>query len=712
MSHISYFLICISQHTSQDFIPSDLMDTASVGGKRKRSDTLCTESKPPQTRLKTRSQELDINDSDLAVGPLCARCASVDFDAALSSEQEAVLIQDLGPTNQWSITSCTLCKLLDSLMPEWMRKSRHRFLLSTINSYSAQVEKDIPLLQALPPTKLLGLCERAGTFDIARYIVPQFKGFEPVRLLNTGSIDFSVLNGWLYLCQTMHTRVCNAQRREEISLQHFKLIDCHTRQIVTADHADYIALSYVWGPTEECHEFSEQLPTTLPRTIEDAIIVTQNLGLRYIWIDRYCINQQRKGHAYLQMSQMDLIYQNAIITIVAAARKDPSYGLPGVSRRERRPQLRARIRSTVFVNPWAKTRFLVADSHWATRGWTYQESVLSRRRLVFTDEQVYFECNGMSCYEAFQIPWESLHTSDRQSMEDKYLNGPDYDDALFPFGVDTTSNAIFNRISEYSRKSLTHQSDRLNAFLGILRAFETQDIYHCWGTPILPSPFAPGMKPSKQDLNTGFLLGLCWTQKVSPQVRIPNLPSWSWTGWSSIVWYEGKTHNSLTSVAKIFVELRDGSVLDWSEYQRRYAEINNSVQLSHFIHVWAPTFEIHNLSKETSQSYNCEIKMNDGWFLQWNFFIYHDDSMLSQCQKSFVMASSIQSLKFIVFLKQCGNSFERIWGCWTHSATISLLRPDRKKADVFDPLGSNFIARYGTDWEKSIASPWETLRIG
>jgi hypothetical protein len=712
MSHISYFLICISQHTSQDFIPSDLMDTASVGGKRKRSDTLCTESRPPQTRLKTGSQEFEINDSDLAVGPLCARCASIDFDAALSSEQEAVLIQDLGPTNQWSITSCTLCKLLDSLMPEWRRKSRYGLLLRTINSYSAQVKKDIPLLQALPPTKLLGLGERAGTLNIARYLVPQCKGFEPIRLLNTGSIDFSVLKDWLYLCQTMHTRVCNAQRREEISLQHFKLIDCHTHQIVAADHADYVALSYVWGPTEECHEFSEQLPTTLPRTIEDAIIVTKRLGLRYIWIDRYCINQQQKGHAYLQMSQMDLIYQNAIITIVAAAGKDPSYGLPGVSRRERRPQLRARIRSTVFIHPWPKTQFLVALSHWARRGWTYQEAVLSRRRLVFTDEQVYFKCNGMSCYEAFQILWESLHTSNRQSMEDKYLDGPDYDDVLFPSGVDTTPNAIFNRISEYSRRFLTHQSDRLNAFLGILRAFETRDIYHCWGTPILPPPCAPGMKPSKQDLNSGFLRGLCWIHIVYSQVRIPNLPSWSWTGWSGTVRYKDKTLESHTSVVKISVELRDGSVLDWSEYQRRYAEINNPLQLSHFIHVWAPTFEIHNLSKKTSYSYSCEIRMNDGWFLQWKFLIFQDGSMLSQCQKSFVMASSIESRKFIVFLKQCGISFERIWGGWIHRATISLLRPDGKKADALGSVGGNIIARYGTDWEKSIPSTWETLRIG
>jgi hypothetical protein len=37
---------------------------------------------------------------------------------------------------------------------------------------------------------------------------------------------------------------------------------------------------------------SEQLPTKLPRTIEDAITVTQKLDFRYLWVDRYCINQQ------------------------------------------------------------------------------------------------------------------------------------------------------------------------------------------------------------------------------------------------------------------------------------------------------------------------------------------------------------------------------------------------------------------------------------
>ncbi|XP_044724639.1 uncharacterized protein HRG_02535 [Hirsutella rhossiliensis] len=35
---------------------------------------------------------------------------------------------------------------------------------------------------------------------------------------------------------------------------------------------------------------------------------------------------------------------------------------------------------------------LVRNRRWNTRGWTYQELLLSRRLLFFTDSQVYFQC--------------------------------------------------------------------------------------------------------------------------------------------------------------------------------------------------------------------------------------------------------------------------------------------------------------------------------
>ncbi|KAG4439009.1 hypothetical protein IFR05_005525 [Cadophora sp. M221] len=56
--------------------------------------------------------------------------------------------------------------------------------------------------------------------------------------------------------------------------------------------------------------------------------VTKRVGYRYLWVDKYCINQQRKEDVAEQVGKMDLIYQNAKLTIIAATKDDPSYGLP------------------------------------------------------------------------------------------------------------------------------------------------------------------------------------------------------------------------------------------------------------------------------------------------------------------------------------------------------------------------------------------------
>ena len=53
----------------------------------------------------------------------------------------------------------------------------------------------------------------------------------------------------------------------------------------------------------------------------------------------------------------------------------------------------------------------IAKSKWNTRAWTYQEALLSRRRLVFTPRQVYFQCRGMHCVESISVPLKHLHTT-------------------------------------------------------------------------------------------------------------------------------------------------------------------------------------------------------------------------------------------------------------------------------------------------------------
>jgi hypothetical protein len=80
---------------------------------------------------------------------------------------------------------------------------------------------------------------------------------------------------------------------------------------------------------------SEKLTAKLPRTIGDAITVTQILDFRYILVDRYCIDQKRIEKMQYEIGKTSLIYTNAELTISAAAGSDPNNGLPGVSHQKR-----------------------------------------------------------------------------------------------------------------------------------------------------------------------------------------------------------------------------------------------------------------------------------------------------------------------------------------------------------------------------------------
>jgi hypothetical protein len=64
------------------------------------------------------------------------------------------------------------------------------------------------------------------------------------------------------------------------------------------------------------------------------MIVTKRLGFRYLWVDRYCINQNNADEVAEQCSKMDLICQHAELTIIAAIGDDPTYDLFGVSRKK------------------------------------------------------------------------------------------------------------------------------------------------------------------------------------------------------------------------------------------------------------------------------------------------------------------------------------------------------------------------------------------
>jgi hypothetical protein len=93
--------------------------------------------------------------------------------------------------------------------------------------------------------------------------------------------------------------------------------------------APYAALSYVWGgPQAFCtlqsnvgsHSSNISL-STLPQTIQDAVLCAHKLGLKYLWVDSLCIIQDSTEDREREISRMAQIYKNAFVTISAARAK-------------------------------------------------------------------------------------------------------------------------------------------------------------------------------------------------------------------------------------------------------------------------------------------------------------------------------------------------------------------------------------------------------
>jgi hypothetical protein len=70
------------------------------------------------------------------------------------------------------------------------------------------------------------------------------------------------------------------------------------------------------GPRQDEHEVELNKDEGLtvpgvsifPRTIQDAMTVTKLLELRYLWVDKHCIDQENRQDKHEQINQMDMIY--------------------------------------------------------------------------------------------------------------------------------------------------------------------------------------------------------------------------------------------------------------------------------------------------------------------------------------------------------------------------------------------------------------------
>lgn len=97
----------------------------------------------------------------------------------------------------------------------------------------------------------------------------------------------------------------------------------------------YAALSYCRGNSQPLATMKailsahkEDIPwANMSSAFQDAIIVAQNLGLDYFWIDSLSILQDSAADKLSQITKMDQIYSKAHFTIAAVSSTSPNSGL-------------------------------------------------------------------------------------------------------------------------------------------------------------------------------------------------------------------------------------------------------------------------------------------------------------------------------------------------------------------------------------------------
>jgi len=115
-------------------------------------------------------------------------------------------------------------------------------------------------------------------------------------------LEYSSMKQWLAYCKLHHKGVCHTAHIQSPDL---KLIDCESLLVIeTPPLCSYAALGYVWGPPKggNCYGDTKSSDSAykLPNTILDAITVTKALGLMYLWVDKFCINQNNTKEKHIQ----------------------------------------------------------------------------------------------------------------------------------------------------------------------------------------------------------------------------------------------------------------------------------------------------------------------------------------------------------------------------------------------------------------------------
>ncbi|KAG8529700.1 uncharacterized protein KY384_005181 [Bacidia gigantensis] len=345
-------------------------------------------------------------------------------------------------------------------------------------------------------------------------------------------IDLERVLNWVRSCDATHDK-CHrpfVSLHEPTNGQGMYFVSVSKGCLVEAKFGEkYVALSYVWGTISGVFKCTKANISSLrsigslcennahqylPATIQRAMKFTLQLGFDLLWVDCLCIVQDDPVHAAAQINNMASIYSNACLTLCAADGLDANSGLRGVPGCSQPRSIQQDILG--FADGPVTSNWIVPMhkmSVYEERGWTFQEKILSRRVIAFTEHGLEWTCQ------------EALAEEQHHHIEKVSSTYVDHNIAR-----ETASWPCLkkwdNLLRAYLRRKLTYEEDILRAFGGISTALAGS----------MSEGFLFGLPQQFFDAALLWVPTEYLKRRKDTRNGVPSaFPSWSWAGWNGAI---------------------------------------------------------------------------------------------------------------------------------------------------------------------------------
>jgi Heterokaryon incompatibility protein (HET) len=379
---------------------------------------------------------------------------------------------------------------------------------------------------------------------------------------------------WIEVCDSNHPG-CASSQPTKLPTRVLDVGDSGNQKLVKlcetrGDLGRYMTLSHCWGKKQIITTTQATLTqlksevrwSRLSRTFQDAISITRELGVRYIWIDSFCIIQDDRDDWKRESARMAEIYANSYLNLAATGSADGNGGCffdRWTSSGKSRPPVRLHeIKHEVegrTVRVFA--RRLLSDAHihftdleppnaedildaapLLSRAWVMQERFLTARTVHFHSAELVWECKKSLLCECGGLDHHSNSVM-QQATRLKSTCAEAFAGTKQPHELGAL---WFELVTLYSRLKLTNESDRLPALSGLAKRFGD----------LARGAYLGGLWES--DLPKALLWQACPSMYGGGEARRTALldgtpPTWSWasvqlhdTDFSGFVTYETATY--------------------------------------------------------------------------------------------------------------------------------------------------------------------------